>query len=103
VFRIRIGSGFNQVSGFVSGSGSRRAKNDPKTLEISFFGSAGCFLLRAEDFFRSLEILHGGLEIGKFKIVLFDKKKLIFFSAVNFFQFLVIKPLDPVWIRIRIK
>jgi hypothetical protein len=30
------------------------------------------------------------------------KKNLIFFSAVIFFQFLVIKALDPDWIRIRI-
>jgi hypothetical protein len=28
-FQIRIGSGFNQVSGFGSGYGSRREKNDP--------------------------------------------------------------------------
>ncbi len=30
------------------------------------------------------------------------RKNLIFFSAVIFFQFLVIKALDPYWIRIRI-
>jgi hypothetical protein len=30
-------------------------------------------------------------------------KKFNFFSAVIFFQFLVIKALDPVWIRIRIR
>ena len=34
---------------------------------------------------------------------MFDKKKLIFFSAVIFFQFLVIKALDPDWIRIGIQ
>ncbi len=31
------------------------------------------------------------------------KKNLIFFSAVIFFQFLVIKALDPDWIRIGVQ
>jgi hypothetical protein len=57
-----------------------------------------CSLLRAEGFFCILEILYGDLGIGN--IVFFPKK---FFAAVNFFQLLVIKTLDPVWIRIRIK
>jgi hypothetical protein len=31
------------------------------------------------------------------------KKKIIFFFSCNFFQFLVIKALDPDWIRIGIQ
>ncbi len=50
--------------------------------------------MRAEGFFCNLDILYGGLGIGKLQ---FDKKK-YFFSL----QFLVIKALDPEWIRIRI-
>jgi hypothetical protein len=56
--------------------------------------------LRAEGFFCNLDILYGGLGIGKLQFLI--KKNLIFFSAVIFFQFLVIKALDPDWIRIRI-
>ncbi len=57
--------------------------------------------MRAEGFFfYNLDILYGGLGIGKLQFVIIknDKK----FSAVIFFQFLVIKALDPDWIRIRI-
>jgi len=50
--------------------------------------------------FCNLDILYGGLGIGKLQF--FIKKNLIFFSAVFFFQFLVIKALDRNWIRIRI-
>jgi hypothetical protein len=57
-------------------------------------------LLRAEGFFYNLDILYGGLGIGKLQFLI--KKKEIKFSAVIFFQFLVIKALDPDWIRIRI-
>jgi hypothetical protein len=57
--RIQIGSGFNQVSGSVSGTKPgiriREDKNDPqKKLGNFMFGSAGCSLLRAEDFFCGL-------------------------------------------------
>jgi hypothetical protein len=45
-----------------------------------------------------LDILYGGLGIGKLQFLI--KKKLNFFSAVIFSQFLVIKALDPDWIRI---
>ncbi len=61
--------------------------------------------MRAEGFFCNLDVLYGVLGIDKFFV--FDSKKLIFFSckffsAVNFFlPFMVIKPLDPDWIRIR--
>jgi hypothetical protein len=53
--------------------------------------------LRAEGFFCNLDVLYGGLGICKLQ---FLKKKI--FSAVIFFQFLVIKVLDPDWIRIGI-
>jgi hypothetical protein len=48
------------------------------------------FFLRAEGFFSSLDVLYGGIEIGN--IAIFDQK--YFISAVNFFQFLVIKTLE---------
>ncbi len=64
------------------------------------FRSAGCSLLRAEGFFCNLEPRDR-------EIVVFDIKKINFFSAVNIFQFLVIKipgtVLDPYWIRIGIQ
>jgi hypothetical protein len=51
--------------------------------------------LRAEGFSCSLGVLYGGLGINKWQLLM--KKIKIKFSAVNFFQFYVIKP----WIRIR--
>jgi hypothetical protein len=51
-----------------SGSGSRRIKmtrKSRKKLRNFMFSSAGCFLLRAEGFFCSLNVLSGGLGIGK--------------------------------------
>ncbi len=57
--------------------------------------------MRAEGFFCNLNILYGGLGIGKLQFLI--KKNVIFFSAVIFFQFLVIKALDPDWIRTRIR
>ncbi len=62
------------------------------------FWSVGWPLLRAECFFYYLDILYGGLGIGKLQFLIKKKKN----SAVIFFQFLVIKALDPYWIRIRI-
>jgi hypothetical protein len=59
--------------------------------------SAGCSLLKAEGFFCNLYVLYGGLGIGKLYFLI---KKLNLFSAVNFFQFLFIKTLNPDWIRI---
>ena len=57
--------------------------------------------MRAEGFFYNLNILYGGLGIGKLQFLI--KKKFTFFFSCNFFfQFLVIKGLDPDWIRIRI-
>jgi hypothetical protein len=57
--------------------------------------------LRPEGFFCNLDVLYGGLGIGKLQFLIKGKIK-FFFSAVIFFQFLVIKALDPDWIRIRI-
>jgi hypothetical protein len=56
------------------------------------FSSAGWSLLRAEGFFYNLDILYG----GKLRFLIKKKKKL----CCIFFQFLVIKALDPDWIRI---
>ncbi len=56
--------------------------------------------MRAAGFFCSLDVLYGGLGIGKLYFLI--KKNVIFFSVVIFFQFLVIKALNPDWIRIRI-
>ncbi len=65
-FQIRIGSGFNQVRG--SGSGKMTYINIKK-LRIFMFWSAGCSLLRAEGFFRSMDILCEGLVIKKIAIL----------------------------------
>jgi hypothetical protein len=56
--------------------------------------------LRAEGFSCNFDALYGGLGIGKLWFLI--KKNLIFFSAVNFFKFFVIKTLDPDRIRIPI-
>jgi hypothetical protein len=63
------------------------------------FSSVGWPLLRTEGFSYNLDILYGGLGIGKLQFLI--KKNNKKFSAVIFFQFLVIKALDPYWIRIR--
>jgi hypothetical protein len=64
------------------------------------FWSVGWPLLRAEGFFCNLDVLYGGLGIGKLQFLI--KKKFNFFFNRNFFlQFLVIRALDPDWIRIR--
>ncbi len=76
---------------------------DPKPILLSRVSdpdpSVGWPLLRAEGFFCNLDILYGGLGIGKLQF--FIQKKFNFFFSCNFFQFLVIKALDPDWIRIR--
>jgi hypothetical protein len=65
------------------------------------FWSVGWPLLRAEGFFCNLDILYGGLGIGKLQFLI--KRNLTFFQLYFFLlQFLVIKALDPDWIRIRI-
>jgi hypothetical protein len=64
VFRIRIGSVFNQVN--VSASGSRRAKithtNRIFFINFMFFK---CWMFSFEGLFCSLDVLYGGLGIGK--------------------------------------
>jgi hypothetical protein len=57
------------------------------------FLSAGCFLLGAEGFSCSLCVLYGGLRVSKMQFSIKKKKKKCF-TAVNFFQFFVIKTLD---------
>ncbi len=54
--------------------------------------------MRAEGFFCNFDVLYGGLGRGK----LIQKKKKKFSAATFFLQFLVIKALDPDWMRIRI-
>ncbi len=129
--RIRIGFGINRVSGSVSGSGirnpdpefgirirnsesgsgSRRAKKKlQKQNKFKKFHvwSAGCSHFRAEGFFCSLEILYGGLGIGK---LFFHPKKFFFcFSSTFFSTFGHKNPgsrmdpyPDPDWIRIGIQ
>jgi hypothetical protein len=72
-------------------------KNRRKLRDFMFL-IAGCFLLRAEGFSCSLDVLYGGL--GK-SILQFLIKKILHFFSCNFFllQFLVIKP----WIMIGMK
>jgi hypothetical protein len=53
--------------------------------------SVGWPLLRTEGFFYNLDILYGGLGIGKLQFLIKKKKK-----------YLVITAFDPYWIRIRI-
>ncbi len=53
-----------------------------------------CFLLMAEGFSRSLDVVYGGLGISK-KIAIFDQKNLIkLFSCKFLLHFLVIKSLE---------
>ncbi len=61
------------------------------------FLSDECSLLRAEGFSCGLNALCRVLGIAFFYL-----KNIKFLAAVNIFQFLVIKTLDPDWIRIRI-
>ncbi len=57
------------------------------------FWSVGWPLLWAGGFFCNLDILYGGLLIGKLQFLI--QKTFNFFSNVIFFEFLVIKALDP--------
>ncbi len=99
LIRIRIGSGFNQVR-------IRIWNPDPDPggqiwptiigkIKNFMFWSAECSLLRAEGFFCSFDVLYGGLGTGKLYFLI----QIFFFSAVNFFQYLFIKTLDPDWIQ----
>jgi hypothetical protein len=62
-----------------SGSESRRAKmthKSRKKLVKFMFLSVGWPLLRAEGFFYNLDILYGGLGIGKMQFLIKKKKKI---------------------------
>ncbi len=72
------------------GSGSRRAKIK-MTHKSEQNSSARCYIMRDEDFSCSLDVLYGGLGIGKLQ---FFYQKIRKISTVNFFLFLVIKTLD---------
>jgi hypothetical protein len=65
-------------------------KNDPQKWKNFMFWKAKCSFFRAEGFSCSLGVSNGSL--GRGKLQFFIKKKN---SAVKFFQFLVIKFLDP--------
>jgi hypothetical protein len=65
-----------------------------KNLYKFMFWSVGWPLLRAEGFFYNLDILYGGLGIGKLQFLI--KKIKIKISAIIFFNFWSLKP----WIRI---
>jgi hypothetical protein len=63
-------------------SGSRRAKMTHKSrnfFEKFMFLIVGWPLLRAEGFFCNLDVLYGGLGIGKLQLLI-QKKNLIFFQ-----------------------
>jgi hypothetical protein len=67
-----------------------------KSRKIIKFHVLKCWMLsffRAEGFFCNLDVLYGDQGVSKLYFLI--KKKLIFFSAVIFFQFLFIKSLDP--------
>jgi hypothetical protein len=76
-----------------SESGPRRAKMTHKSrkklvkVHVLKCWIIGWPLLRAEDFFYNLDILYGGLGIGKLQFLIKKEKKI---SVVIFFQFLVI-------------
>ncbi len=96
---MRIGSGFNEVSG--SGSGSIRANMTHrirKKLRNFLVWSAGCSLLRSEGFSCSLDVLYGGLGISILQFVI---KKYQIFSAVNFSQFLTSKHCIRIGIQLK--
>jgi hypothetical protein len=61
--------------------------------EISNVLKCYMFSFEAEGFFCSLDVLYGGLGIGKLQFLI--KKLFDFFPVVNFFHFLAIKTLDP--------
>jgi hypothetical protein len=108
---LQYGSGMDpdsigSVPGSVSGSGfaiririqegKNYANKHRKKLINFIFGSARCSLLRAEG-------LSCSLDISKLQFLIktrYEKK----ISAIFFFLiFLPLKPLDPDWIRIRIR
>jgi hypothetical protein len=69
------------------------AQKNRKQVINFIFGNAECYLLRAEGFSYSLDVLSGGLVISKLQFWI-RKRKEKNFNCI-FFQFLVIKTLDP--------
>jgi hypothetical protein len=82
MFRIRIGSVFNQVSG--SGSGSRRAKMTPKLEKVKKFPVLKCWMFSFEGFSCSLNVLYEGIGIHKLQYLI--KEVFSKFLVVNFFN-----------------
>jgi hypothetical protein len=74
-------------------------KNRNKIIN-NIFLRAGCSLFRVKGFSCSLDVLYGGT--GKVNCNFWSKKD-NFFSCIFFLNFLVIKTLDPDWIRIGIQ
>jgi hypothetical protein len=70
--------------------------NISKKLRNFKFWCSGFSILKAEGFSCTLDVNSGDLGISKLQFLI---KKYYFFSALNFFQNLVIKPLnlDPDW------
>ncbi len=69
-------------------------------IRNSMFLSAGCCLLRCEGFFSSLDVLYGGLEIGKLHFLI---KKILFFFSCYFLLIFGLVFSIKCWIWIRIK
>ncbi len=65
-----------------------------KIINFSF-GSAGGFLLMAEGFSCSLDVLYGGLGIYKLQFWIEKEEKKISIVRYFFLPFLVMKTLDP--------
>ncbi len=84
VFRIRDPDSVSSVDPDPDPGGNMTHKNRRKKIEISCFCSAGYSLLRAEGFFCSLDVLYGGLGIGKLQFCIKRRRN---FSLVNFINF----------------
>jgi hypothetical protein len=79
-------------------------KNGKKLVNLIFL-SAGCFLLRAEGFSFSLDVMYGGQGISKLQFFFIKKEKnVIGIFSFNFCHQNPGSGLDPYpyWIRIRI-
>ncbi len=73
-------------------------KNRKKGNKFNF---TGCSLLTAEGCSCSLDVLYGGQGISKLQFLI-NKRKTNISAVIFFLKVLVIKTLDPDWIRIRI-
>jgi hypothetical protein len=93
VLRIRIGSGFNQVSGSQFGIRIQiqiqEGKNNPQKLKKFgnfLFNSDGRSLLYAESFSCSLDFLYEGLGISKSQFLIKKIYKKIFLEPTTSFS-----------------